>query len=180
MPSYNTEAKGDCWGRSTTESAEASPTYCFVLLPIHSWVCEQSTAIFTTHIVSSFDEPLPSCMGLATTTIGHFPNFVSQSTVWRTSPNSATTRFKGGVWSPDSQQHCTRIKAYLLKQQRDWIKKLSYTSNVIFITLDFMFLPQRQSEKIQPSTCCNKSGVTPSSVTKRVKTSKVVPMGIQS
>jgi hypothetical protein len=51
----------------------------------------------------------------------------------------------------------------------DWTKKLPYTSNVIFISLDFMFLPQRKFEKVQPLTYCNKSGVTPSSVTERVK-----------
>jgi hypothetical protein len=82
------------------------------------------------------------------------------------------------VRSPDSQQHCTRIKAHLLKQQRGWIKKLSNTSNVIFISPHFMFLPQIQFEKVQPSTCCNESGVKPSSVTKRVKSTKVVPMGM--
>jgi hypothetical protein len=32
-----------------------------------------------------------------------------------------------------------------------------------------MFLPQGQFEKVQPSTCCNKSRATPSSVTERVK-----------
>jgi hypothetical protein len=39
--------------------------------------CGQSTAIFTTQIVSSFGEPLPSYMGLATTTTNHGSNFVS-------------------------------------------------------------------------------------------------------
>jgi hypothetical protein len=142
MPSYNIEAKGDSWGWSTVESAEASPTYCFVLFLVHSWVCGQSAIIFITHSVSSFGEPLPSCMSLATTTTGHGSNSVPHSTAWRASPNSATTRCKGRVRSPDSQQHCTRIKAHLPKQHRGWIKKLSYTSNVIFISLDFMFLSQ--------------------------------------
>jgi hypothetical protein len=31
-----------------------------------------------------------------------------------------------------------------------------------------MSLPQRQYEKVQPLACCNKSGVTPSSVTEKV------------
>jgi hypothetical protein len=33
----------------------------------------------------------------------------------------------------------------------------------------FMFLPQKQFEKVQPSTRCNKSMVTPSIVTTKVK-----------
>jgi hypothetical protein len=33
----------------------------------------------------------------------------------------------------------------------------------------FMFLPQKQFEKVQPSICCNKSVVIPSSVTAKVK-----------
>jgi hypothetical protein len=58
---------------------EASPTYCFVLFPVHSLVCGQSTTIFTTHSFSSFGEPLSSCMGLATT-IGQGFNFIPQPT----------------------------------------------------------------------------------------------------
>jgi hypothetical protein len=61
------------------------------------------------------------------------------------------------------------MKTHLLKQQRGSIKKLSYTLNVIFISLSFMSLPQRQFEKVQPSACCNKSGVTPSSVIEKVR-----------
>jgi hypothetical protein len=38
-----------------------------------------------------------------------------------------------------------------------------------FISFDFMFLLQKQFKKVQPSACCNKFGVTPSSVTEKVK-----------
>jgi hypothetical protein len=39
-------------------------------------------------------------------------------------------------------------------------------------------LPQKQFEKVQPSIRCNKSVVTPSSVTSKVKSSKVIPTGM--
>lgn len=166
MPSHDTEAKRNSRGRSTAESAEAGPAYYFVLFPVHFWVCGQST----THSISSFSKPLPSCMGpTTTTTTNHGSNFVSQSTTRRAPSNPATMRRTWRVWSSDSQQHYTRIKTYLLKRQRGSIKKLSYTFNVIFISLGFISLPKRQFEKVQPSACCNKYWVTPSSVTKKVK-----------
>jgi hypothetical protein len=47
-------------------------------------------------------------------------------------------------------------------------QKNSYILNVIFVSLAFMFLPQRQYKKVQPSARCNKSEVTPSSVIEKV------------
>jgi hypothetical protein len=59
------------------ESVEASPTYCFVLFPIHSRVCEKSIAIFTTYSFSGFSKSLSICVG-PTTTIDTGSNFVPQ------------------------------------------------------------------------------------------------------
>jgi hypothetical protein len=43
LPDHHTEAKGDCRSRSSTESAEASPTYCFVPFSLHTRICGQPT-----------------------------------------------------------------------------------------------------------------------------------------
>jgi hypothetical protein len=56
-------------------------------------------------------------------------------------------------------------------------QKISYILNVIIVSLAFMFSPQRQYKKVQPSACCNKSWVTPSSVTEKVANLQSRPYG---
>jgi hypothetical protein len=132
MPSHDSEAKGNSWVISTTESAEAGPAYCLVLFPIHSRVCGQPT----THSISCFRKPLPSCIGRATTATTHGSNFISQSIARRAPPSSTTTWRTWRVWSSYSQHHCTRIETHLLKQKRGSIKKI-HTHLMQFL---FLFL----------------------------------------
>jgi hypothetical protein len=51
----------------------------------------------------------------ATTPTTHGSNFVSQSTARRAPPGSTTIRRTRRVQCSDSQQHCTRVEAHLLK-----------------------------------------------------------------
>jgi hypothetical protein len=46
LPDHHPKAKGDCRSRSSAESAEASPTYCFVPLSLHTRICGQPTCSF--------------------------------------------------------------------------------------------------------------------------------------
>jgi hypothetical protein len=182
-----------------TESAKASPTYCFILFSVYSWVCGQSTAIFTTYSFSSFGKPSPAAWALAqplvmapTSSNNQQPKGQRQIQQQRDAREESEARTVNSTVQVSRHIYWSYIGAGLT---------FSYTPIVIFISLIFMFLPQKQFEKVQPSTCCNKYVVTPSSVTvkvkklqnrlygnvqlkyhlsKRWKSSKVVPKGMQS
>jgi hypothetical protein len=66
VTSYDPKAERDCRSRSTAESAEAGPTYRFMLLSICPRVCRQSTA----YNLCCFGKPFSSFLGpVATVTI---------------------------------------------------------------------------------------------------------------
>jgi hypothetical protein len=46
LPDHHPEAKRDCRSRSSAESAEASPTYCFVPFSLHTRIYGQPTCSF--------------------------------------------------------------------------------------------------------------------------------------
>jgi hypothetical protein len=107
---YNPKAERDCRSRSPVESAEAGPTYRFMLLSVCPRVCRQSTA----YDLCRFGKPFSSFLGpVSTTTASTYSG--PQSTARRASPRSTTARFSGGVRSSHSQQYCAQVEAHLLQ-----------------------------------------------------------------
>jgi hypothetical protein len=107
MPSYNTEAKGDCRSWGAAESADAGLTYCFMLLSLCTRVHRQSTTIG----LCRFGKSLSSFLGPAPITTHLDPKPATRRAPTRTT----TVWFSGGIRSSHSQQHCARIQTYLLK-----------------------------------------------------------------
>jgi hypothetical protein len=110
VPDYHSEAKRDCRSRSPIEPAEAGFTYRFVLLSLHTRICGQSTCS-----LCCFGKPFTSFLAPASTattvTTCSFPRPAAR----RAPTPSTATRLQGGVRSSYSQQHCTRIKAHILR-----------------------------------------------------------------
>ena len=72
LPDHHLEAKRDCQSRSSIESVEASPTYCFVPFSLHTRVCGQPAYSFC-----RFGKPFTGFLASApaTTTATYlFPN----------------------------------------------------------------------------------------------------------
>jgi hypothetical protein len=107
-------------------------------------------------------------MGPASTT--HIStNYVIQPAASRAILGSATMRYKGAVRSSNNQQYCSGIQGYLLKRLRDCIKYLKLSTK-LYCNFIFSFtFARRYFKKVYPLTSCNKSEVTPSSVTKMPK-----------
>jgi hypothetical protein len=169
-----------CWSRSKTESTEAGSSYCFILFSVHPRVCRQPTVNRRTFSFSCFSKPFFGQMGPAPTTYDS-TNFVIQSATSREISGPITMWYKRIVWSTNIKQYCSRIQAYLLKRVRVWIKYLKLSSKIYcnFSFLSFKFTP-RYFKKVYPSTLCNKSDVTPSSVTKVPKTPKPFLQGCRA
>jgi hypothetical protein len=95
-------------------------------------------AINSPHI-SCFGKSLSNCIGLATTTTTYGTNIDAQSATRRASPSAAIALHTRGVRSSHSQQHCTRIETYLLKEYRGSTRKASnFTVSFTLLTLYFL------------------------------------------
>jgi hypothetical protein len=110
MPGHHSEAKRDCRSRSAAESAEAGFTYCFVLLSLHTRIRGQSTCSFC-----CFGKSFTSFLASAPTATTISTYSYLKPAAERAPARLAAARLQGGVRSSYSQQHCTRIKTYILR-----------------------------------------------------------------
>jgi hypothetical protein len=128
VPYYHSEAKGDCRSRSPAEPAEASFTYCFVLLSLHTRICGQSTCSFY-----HFGKPFTSFLALASTATTIATRSYPKPTARRAPAPPTATQLQGGVRSSYSQQHCTRTEAHLLRNILIFEVLLSFISFYFFV-----------------------------------------------
>jgi hypothetical protein len=126
VPDYHSEVEGDCQSRSPAELAEASFTYCFVLLSLHTRICGQSTCNFC-----RFGKPFTSFLAPASTATTIATCSYPKPAARRAPPTA--TRLQGGVRSSYSQQHCTRIEAHLLRNILLFEVLLSFISCYFFV-----------------------------------------------
>jgi hypothetical protein len=110
MSGHHSEAKRECRSRSAAESAEAGFTYYFVLLSLHTRICGQSTCSFCC-FGKSFTSFLASAPTATTIATYSYPKSADR----RAPARPTVARLQGGVRSSYSQQHCTRVEAYILR-----------------------------------------------------------------
>jgi hypothetical protein len=110
MPGHHPEAKRDWRSRSTVESAKAGFRHCFVLLSLYTRIRGLSTYSFSC-FGKSFTSFLASAPTATTIATYSYPKLAARRALAR--PTAA--RFQGGVRSSYSQQHCTRVEAYILR-----------------------------------------------------------------
>jgi hypothetical protein len=95
LPSYNSEAKGDCRSWSAAESAEASFTYCFILFSLCTRVRRQPTTFGLCYFGKSFSSFLGPAPITTTVTTHSYPKPAAR----RAPAHSTTARLSGRVRS---------------------------------------------------------------------------------
>jgi hypothetical protein len=110
MTGHHPEAKRDCRSRSVAELAEAGFTHSFVLFSLYTRIRGQSTCSFC-----CFGKSFTSFLASAPTTTTNATYSYPKPAARRAPARPTAVRLQGGVRSPYSQQHCTRVKAYILR-----------------------------------------------------------------
>jgi hypothetical protein len=110
MPGHHPEAKRDCQSRSATESAEAGFTHFFMLFSLYTRIRGKSTYNFC-----CFGKSVTSFLASAPTTTTNATYSYPKPAARRAPVCPTTKQLQGGVRSSYSQQHCTRVKAYILR-----------------------------------------------------------------
>jgi hypothetical protein len=144
---YHSEEKGDCRSRSPAESAEAGFTYYFVLLSLHTRICGKPTYSFC-----CFGKSFTIFLASASTATTIATYSYSKPAARRAPAPPTATRLQGGVRSSYSQQHCTGIKAHILRN----ILLLKY----FYLLCRFYFLFEKQVMKNSVPISCNNSAYT--------------------
>jgi hypothetical protein len=106
---HYSEVERDYRSRSSAESAEASLTYCFVPLSLHTIICGQSSCSFC-----CFGKPFTGFLASALTAITTATYLFLKPAARRAPELSTATWIHRGIRSSYSQLYCARIKAHIL------------------------------------------------------------------